>query len=82
MVGLRFTHDALCPAARFDTLREVFGKQFQAIEISSGPGNPWGHPVTAHSVLTEDLIDETGQPTQAAVHRVIGVLHDALLASS
>ena len=39
---MRFTHDPLCPAERFDTLRRELGAGFEAIEIDSGPGNRHG----------------------------------------
>lgn len=71
VLGLRFTGDPLCPAARFTALREALGDGFEAIEIDSSPSNPWGHPADAHSVLTTHLIDADGQPTQAALHRVL-----------
>ena len=78
VIGLRFTHDLSCPAARFDTLREVFEERFEAHEIDSGPKNRWGHPRWAHSVLTEDLIDEDGQPSQHALHRVLEFFSEQL----
>jgi dienelactone hydrolase len=78
VLGLRFSHDALCPAARFDTLRARLGSRFEAHEIDSGPGNAWGHGRAAHSVLTEDLIDAAGQPTHAALERVLAFLRERL----
>lgn len=78
VLGLRFTHDPLCPDERFQCLREEFGPAFEGIEIDSSPGNPHGHPRTAHSVLTGDLIDEEGQPTRAALERVLQFLHTRL----
>jgi len=80
VLGLRFTHDMLCPPERFDTLRELLGDRFEGIEIDSSPGNPHGHARTAHSVLTEDLIDEAGQPTRAALDRVLDFLEQRLAA--
>ncbi len=50
------------PAARFERLREELGDAFIGVEIDSSKGNPWGIPTTAHSVLTEHLVDEPGQP--------------------
>ncbi len=79
VLGLRFTHDVLCPAARFDRLTKELGSGFERIDIPSGVGNPWGHPLWAHSVLTEDLRDAEGQPTQAALNRVLALFRERLL---
>ena len=71
VLGLRFTHDPLCPKERFERLRGELGEGFEGIEIDSGPGNPHGLKRIAHSVLTEDLVDRDGHPTQRALHRVL-----------
>lgn len=79
VLGLRFTHDPLCPGERFETLRRELGEQgFEAIEIDSGPGNPHGIPRTAHSVVTKDLVDEAGHPTREALERVLGFFAERL----
>lgn len=72
VLGLRFSHDFMCPAARFATLREELGEGFEGIEIDSGPGNAHGIPRRAHSVLTRDLVDVEGHPTREALDRVLG----------
>lgn len=79
-LGLRFTHDRLVPEERFGHLREALGDRFVAVEIDSSPGNPWGHPRTAHSVLTEHLVDEPGQPTRDALDKVLDLFRTRLLA--
>jgi dienelactone hydrolase len=71
VLGLRFTHDPMCPPDRFEHLREELGDGFEAIEIDSSPGNPHGIPRTAHSVVTKDLVDEQGHPTRAALDQVL-----------
>lgn len=81
ILGLRFTHDPLCPGARFETLRAALGDAFEGVEIPSGPGNPWGLSRTAHSVVTRDLVDEEGHPTQAALRRVLDFFTERLHAS-
>jgi dienelactone hydrolase len=78
VLGLRFTHDALCPGARFETLRRELGDGFEAIEIDSGPGNPHGIPRSAHSVLTKDLVDREGHPTRAALERTLAFFGERL----
>lgn len=71
VLGLRFSHDASCPRARFERLHDELGAGFEAIEIDSGPGNPWGLSRMAHSVLTEELVDDDGHPTRQALERVL-----------
>jgi dienelactone hydrolase len=78
VLGLRFSADRGCPAERFATLRRELGAAFEAIEVDSSPGNPWGIPQRAHAVLTLDLVDEPGHPTRAALDRVLGFLDQRL----
>jgi dienelactone hydrolase len=78
VLGLRFTHDRFVPAERFRRLREELGDHFVAVEIDSGPGNPHGIPRTAHSVLTEHLVDEPGHPTREALKRVLDLFRSRL----
>ncbi|MBM3289593.1 MAG: dienelactone hydrolase, partial [Candidatus Hydrogenedentes bacterium] len=78
VLGLRFTHDPVCPPERFQALRDGLGDGFEGIEIDSSPGNPYGHPRTAHSVLTKDLVDQEGQPTRAALDRVLAFFTERL----
>lgn len=77
VLGLRFTKDPACPAARFDALRRELGQGFEAIEIDSKFGNPAGNP-RAHSVVTTDLVDEAGHPTRQALDRVLGFFAERL----
>jgi dienelactone hydrolase len=81
VLGMRFTHDPLVPAARFEHLRRELGAGFEAIEIDSSPGNPHGIRRLAHSVVTEDLVDEEGHPTRAALDRVLALFHERLRAA-
>lgn len=78
ILGMRFSHDPMCPPERFETLRREFGDQFEGIEIDSSPGNPHGIPRTAHSVVTKDLVDETGHPTREALDRVLAFFAERL----
>lgn len=82
VLGLRFTGDRLVPAERFASLRRHLGDRFIGVEIDSSKGNPWGHRPAAHSVLTEDLVDEPGQPTREALEQVLDFLDDRLAARS
>ena len=68
------------PEERFATLRRELGDAFIAVEIDSSPGNPYGIPRAAHSVLTLHLVDEPGHPTRAALDQVVAFYRDRLLA--
>jgi dienelactone hydrolase len=78
VLGMRFTADPLVPAERFERLRRELGAGFEAIEIDSGRGNPHGIPRAAHSVVTNDLVDEAGHPTRAALDRVLAFFAERL----
>jgi dienelactone hydrolase len=78
LLGLRFTNDPFCFPERFETLRRELGDKFIAVEIDSAPGNPYGHPKKAHSVLTEHLVDEPGTPTRAALDQTLAFFRERL----
>lgn len=77
ILGLRFTGDPMCRKERFVALREEFGVAFEGIEIPSKFANP-AAAKPAHSVVTTHLIDEEGQPTRAALDRVLGFFREQL----
>jgi dienelactone hydrolase len=77
VLALRFIQDPMCPSERFSRLRTEFGAAFEAIEIDEKFANPGG-PKPAHSVLTNHLIDETGQPTREALDRTLAFLGEQL----
>lgn len=79
VLAARFTDDKLTPKSRFDALDRLLGDNFVGVEIDSSKGNPHGNRRLAHSVLTEDLIDEPGHPTKAAFDQVLQFLADRLL---
>ncbi len=78
LLGLRFTNDPAVPPQRFARLREELGDRFISVEIDSSKGNPWGFPRSAHSVLTEHLVDEPGNPTRDALETVLQFFADRL----
>ena len=78
VMGLRFTGDPYCFSERFETLRRELGNGFIAVELDSSPGNPYGHPRNAHSVLTEHLDDREGTPTRAALDQVLDFFRERL----
>jgi hypothetical protein len=82
VLGLRFSADIAVPSERFESLRRELGDAFIGVEIDSSPGNPYGIPRRAHSVLTNDLVDDPGHPTRAALDKVLTFLHDRLHVAS
>jgi dienelactone hydrolase len=78
VLGLRFTEDPVCTRGRFKTLRRELGEGFESIEIDSSPGNPWGFKRVAHSVLTEELVDDDANPTKQALQRVLAFFDERL----
>ena len=68
----------MCPAARFQTLRQHFGARFHGFEIPSNQANP-DAPAPAHSVLTNHIVDETGHPTRQAYEQVVHFFKERLL---
>jgi dienelactone hydrolase len=76
VLGLRFRKDPVVPEARFDRLRAELGDGFIAVELD-GDGNP-DSSRPPHSVLTEDLVDEPGHETRAALDQVLDFLSDRL----
>jgi dienelactone hydrolase len=77
ILALRFIQDPMCPGERFARLRSEFGAAFEAIEIDEKHANP-RFPKPAHSVLTNHLIDEAGQPTREALDRTLSFLKEQL----
>ncbi len=82
VLGLRFPCDIAVPAERFARLRDELGDAFVGVEIDSSPGNPHGIDKRAHSVLTEDFVDEPGHPTREALDQVLDLLRSRLLAAA
>jgi dienelactone hydrolase len=80
VLGLRFSEDSMAPAERFDRLAEEFGDGFIGVEIDSSPGNEHRISKRAHSVLTDELVDEPGHPTRDALDAVLEHLRVGLLA--
>src|SRR5882757_8907120 len=80
VLGLRFTGDVFVPAERFEFLREQLGDAFIGVELDDADANP-DATLSPHSVLTEHLIDEPGQPTRIALDQVIDFLTDRLTPS-
>ncbi|MFC7303919.1 dienelactone hydrolase family protein [Streptomyces monticola] len=81
VLGLRFRGDGLVPGDRFAFLREQLGDAFTAVELDDADANPEG-VMKPHSVLTEHLVDEPGQPTRAALDEVLDLFRTRLLGAA
>jgi dienelactone hydrolase len=78
ILGLRFHEDPACPGERFERLRAEFGTAFEGIEIDPKHANPRARK-PAHSVVTNHLIDKEGEPTRAALDRVLSFFKEQLI---
>jgi dienelactone hydrolase len=78
VLGLRFRGDRFVPPERFEFLREQLGDAFVAVELDDECANPDAQ-MAPHSVVTEHLIDEPGQPTRDALDQVLDLFRTRLL---
>jgi dienelactone hydrolase len=81
VIGLRFTTDRFVPAERFQLLRDELGDAFIGVELPPEAARK-GATMPPHSVLTEHLIDEEGEPTRDALDLVLDHLRRKLVASA
>ncbi len=81
VLGLRFKSDKFVPVERFDFLREQLGEAFVAVELEDDAANP-DSAMSPHSVVTEHLIDEPGQPTRQALDQVLDLFRSRLLGTT
>jgi dienelactone hydrolase len=80
VLGLRFKGDRFVPKERFQYLRDELGDGFVAVELDDAAANPDAPMKNPHSVVTEHLIDEPGQPTRDALDQVLDLFRTKLLA--
>ncbi|MDQ1510004.1 MAG: hypothetical protein QOG50_1848 [Actinomycetota bacterium] len=78
VLGLRFSEDRAVPDARWARYRTELGDNFIGVDIDSSAGNPHGIKKSAHSVLTEELVDQPGHPTKDALDRVLAFFRERL----
>jgi len=79
VLGLRFKGDRFVPKERFEFLRDELGDAFISVELDDDSANPAAAMKNPHSVVTEHLIDEPGQPTRAALDQVLDLFRKRLL---
>lgn len=79
--GYRFAGDEISRQPRFDRLATEFGDAFEPTVLHDACGNPAGLRAKGkppHSVFTADLVDAAGEPTRAAVDKLIAFFRDRL----
>ncbi len=76
VIGLRFKGDTTCPPERFSTLHRELGPAFEPYELEDSSARTGS--AQPHSVLTTELIDEEGEPTRAALDRMLGYFEERL----
>ncbi|MGO3326685.1 dienelactone hydrolase family protein [Gordonia sp. (in: high G+C Gram-positive bacteria)] len=77
VLGARFQGDRLSPGGRFDFLRRELGDSFLGVELPDDAANP-NAAIPPHSVVTEHLIDEPGEPTREALDQIIDFFRQKL----
>lgn len=78
VLAMRFSGDTMVPGDRFKFLKDKFGDRFEGVTIDSSPGNEFGIPLIAHSVLTKDFVDKEGHPTRTAMDKVLTLFNKQL----
>ena len=71
LLAYRFEGDKLCPAARFTALEKALGPRFLGRTLPDSAANPDAPLKQPHSVVTNHLINEAGQPTHSAVQEIL-----------
>ncbi len=71
LLAYRFEGDSLCPAARFTALEKALGPRFLGRTLPDSAANPDAPLKQPHSVVTNHLINEAGQPTHSAVQEIL-----------
>ena len=76
--GYRFSTDRLCPVERFDALAKMMGNGFVGITIPTGPNNPGNINRNAHSVFTEDFVNDPAHPTYKQLESLLAHFKNVL----
>lgn len=78
-LGYRFAGDRLCRKQRFDDYERALGDRVRLRTLPDSAANPVSHMRhNPHSVVTNHLIDEAGQPTRAAVDEILAFFASTL----
>ena len=78
VLAYRFAGDQYCKAARFDAYQKALGDRFVPTVLDDKDAAPGAIMKNPHSVVTQHLVDEAGQPTRKAVDDIINFFHHRL----
>lgn len=79
VLAYRFEGDSFCRAARFAAYEAALGDRFDGRVLPDSSANPDAMMKNPHSVVTQHLIDEAGQPTRQAVDDILDFFTRRLL---
>lgn len=71
VLAYRFAGDRFCRAARFEAYQAALGDRFVGTVLDDAAAAPGALSSNPHSVVTQHLIDEAGQPTRQAVDEIL-----------
>jgi dienelactone hydrolase len=71
VLAYRFAGDSFCKAARFEAYQAALGDRFVPTVLDDKDANPGAAMKNPHSVVTQHLINEDGQPTRKAVDDIL-----------
>ena len=77
VLGYCFEGDGLCPRQRFEEYDEALGERFKGTILPAESARQ-GTGMPPHSVVTQHLIDEEGQPTRRALDEVLAFYDERL----
>lgn len=80
VLAYRFAGDSYCRAERFAAFQAALGNRFVARVLPDSAANPEAMMRMPHSVVTQHLIDEAGQPTRQAVDEILAFFKQRLAA--
>ncbi|MGH9799452.1 MAG: dienelactone hydrolase family protein [Blastocatellia bacterium] len=78
VLGLKFELDPVCPKARFATLQQGLGENFDGFVIEAKDYEQHNIEPRAHAVLTDHFRNQAGHPTREALDKVLDLLKKQL----
>ena len=77
-LAYRFEGDAFCRKERWSDYERALGDRIVLRTLPDSAANPRSAMSNPHSVVTQHLVDEAGQPTRAAVDEILKFFADRL----
>jgi hypothetical protein len=78
VLAYRFDGDSFCKAVRFEAYQAALGDRFVPTVLDDKDANPGAAMKNPHSVVTQHLINEEGQPTKKAVDDILSFFEHRL----